>query len=151
VASLALPDEAFLVAAGAERVTALLECAAVRLFVERVRAVLPSFAVTSQNAAAVEQACARLDGIPLALELAAVRVPALGVEQLTRRLDDRFQLLTTGSRVALPRQQTPRAAVDWSYALLPEPARVLLRLGFRSRAQVAVWATQQRLLPPAKS
>jgi non-specific serine/threonine protein kinase len=99
----------------------------VRLFVERARAALPSFTVTESNAAAVGQVCRRLDGIPLALELSAARVRALPVEQLAQRLDDRFRLLTAGSRAALPRQQTLRAAVDWSYALLSEPERVLLR------------------------
>ena len=87
----------------------------------------PSFALTERNAPAVAQICARLDGIPLAIELAAARVRALSVEQIAARLDDRFRLLTGGSRTALPRQQTLRGAVDWSYDLLSEPERTLLR------------------------
>ena len=77
--------------------------------------------------AAVAQVCQRLDGIPLAIELAAARVKALPVEQIAARLDDRFRLLTGGSRTALPRQQTLRALIDWSYDLLSEPERALLR------------------------
>ncbi|HEY7065093.1 MAG TPA: LuxR C-terminal-related transcriptional regulator, partial [Chloroflexota bacterium] len=113
--------------ASAAGVTALSQCEAVRLFVERARAAVPTFTLTERNAGAVGQVCRRLDGIPLALELAAARVRALRVEQVAQRLDDRFRLLTAGSRAALPRQQTLRAAVDWSHALLPEPERVLLR------------------------
>jgi predicted ATPase len=71
--------------------------------------------------------CRRLDGIPLAIELAAARAAVLGIEEVAARLDDRFQLLTRGRRTALPRQQTLRAALDWSYELLPEPERVILR------------------------
>src|SRR5206468_8523195 len=89
--------------------------------------VLPSFAVTSGNAPAVAQICHRLDGIPLALELAAARVRVLPVERIAARLDDRFRLLTGGSRTALPRQQTLRALIDWSYDLLTEDERALLR------------------------
>jgi non-specific serine/threonine protein kinase len=102
---------------------------AVRLFAERALAVQPSFAITERNAAAVAQVCARLDGIPLALELAAARVAALTAEQLAARLDQRFRLLTGGSRAALPRQQTLRATLDWSHDLLSGPERrVLSRL-----------------------
>jgi predicted ATPase len=100
---------------------------AVRLFVERGAAVLPGFTVTDTNAPALAQVCVRLDGIPLALELAAARVSVLRVEQIATRLDDRFRLLTGGSRTAVPRQQTLRALIDWSYDLLAEPERVLLR------------------------
>src|SRR5205085_7839390 len=71
--------------------------------------------------------CRRVDGVPLAIELAAARVRAFGPEQIAARLDDRFRLLTGGSRTALPRQQTLRATIDWSYALLSEPERALLR------------------------
>src|SRR5206468_1494043 len=88
---------------------------------------VPSFALNDQNAPAVAQVCQRLDGIPLAIELAAVRVKALPVEQIAQRLDDRFRLLAGGSRTALPRQQTLRALIDWSYDLLSEPERMLLR------------------------
>ena len=100
---------------------------AVRLFLERARAVRPGFALTAQNAAAVGQVCQRLDGMPLAIELAAARVPVLTVEELAVRLDDRFRLLVGGSRTALPRHQTLRATLDWSYRLLEERERVLLR------------------------
>ncbi len=99
----------------------------VRLFVERARAVQPSFAVTEANAAALAQICQRLDGIPLALELAAARVRGLTVEQIAARLDDRFRLLTSTSRTVLPRQQTLRAAIDWSYSLLSDTERVLFQ------------------------
>jgi non-specific serine/threonine protein kinase len=91
---------------------------AVQLFVERATAVLPRFMLTERNTAAVVQICQRLDGIPLALELAAVQVVALTPAQVVDRLDQSFRLLTGGSRVALPRQQTLEAALDWSYDLL---------------------------------
>ena len=100
---------------------------AVRLFEDRARAASPSFKVTDQNAAAVAQICRRLDGIPLAIELAAARVRGLAPEQLAARLDDHLRLLTGGSRAALLRHQTMRALVDWSYELLSEPERVLFR------------------------
>ena len=106
---------------------------AVRLFVERAVSAQPSFALTDANAAAVAQICHRLDGIPLAIELAAVRVKVLPPEKILARLEDRFQLLTGGSRTALPRQQTLRAAVEWSYELLDAQERTLLnRLGIFS-------------------
>jgi len=100
---------------------------AVRLFVERATFALPQFSLTERNAAAVVQICHRLDGIPLALEMAAGRVKGLSVEQIASRLDDCFRLLTGGSRTALPRQQTLRAAIDWSYGLLSEAEQILLR------------------------
>lgn len=99
----------------------------VRLFVERAQEADPSFALTEQSASAVAQICRRLDGIPLAIELAAARVRALSEEQIAARLDDRFRLLTGGRRTALPRQQTLRGAVDWSYDLLSGPEQTLLR------------------------
>jgi len=103
---------------------------AVRLFVERAAASHGSFSLTDSNAATVAQICHRLDGIPLAIELAAVRVKVLAVDGILGRLEDRFQLLTGGRRTALPRQQTLRAAVDWSYELLTQKERSLLnRLG----------------------
>jgi predicted ATPase/class 3 adenylate cyclase len=105
----------------------LIQYEAVRLFVERALAVQPAFVVTNQNAPAVAQICWRLDGIPLAIELAAARARVVTVEQIARRLDDRFRLLSGGSRTALRRQQTLRALVDWSHDLLPEPERVMLR------------------------
>src|SRR6185295_1992191 len=97
------------------------------LFVERAQAALPAFRLTAQNASAVARICHRLDGIPLALELAAARVRALSVEQIASRLDDRLRLLASGERTAPARQQTLRAAVDWSYELLSEPEQILLR------------------------
>jgi predicted ATPase/class 3 adenylate cyclase len=98
---------------------------AVRLFAERAAAVQPRFAVTGQNAPAVAQICQRLDGIPLAIELAAARVRVLPPEPLLARLEDRFRLLTGGSRTALERHQTLQAAVDWSYDLLTDHERAL--------------------------
>ena len=90
---------------------------AMQLFVDRAAAADPGFEVTTGNWEAVARLCRRLDGLPLAIELAAVRTPALGVEQLVERLDDRYRLLTGGSLTGLPHHQTLRAAVDWSYAL----------------------------------
>jgi predicted ATPase/class 3 adenylate cyclase len=109
------------------RVEEMMASEAVRLFVERVRAVRPGFALFAHNARAAAQVCRRLDGIPLAIELAAARAKVLSIEQIAERLDDRFHLLTGGSRTALPRQQTLRALIDWSYDLLSEPERLLLR------------------------
>jgi predicted ATPase/transcriptional regulator with XRE-family HTH domain/Tfp pilus assembly protein PilF len=100
--------------------------AAVALFVERARERRADFALTEQNAAAVVQVCARLDGMPLAIELAAARVGSLPMEAIADRLNDRFKLLTSGPRSALPRHQTLRAAVDWSYDLLGKPEQSLL-------------------------
>jgi non-specific serine/threonine protein kinase len=97
----------------------------VRLFVERAMAVQPRFVLTAREASAVIQICRRLDGIPLALELAAARIEALTAEQLAARLDQRFRLLTGGSRAALPRQQTLQATLDWSYDLLSKSERRL--------------------------
>jgi tetratricopeptide (TPR) repeat protein len=99
----------------------------VQLFVERASAANRKFQLTDENASAVAQICSRLDGIPLAIELAASRITVFSPEQIARRLDDRFKLLTGGSRTALPRQQTLRALIDWSYDLLEEPERALLR------------------------
>ena len=99
----------------------------VRLFTERARWSQSTFTVTSQNADAVARVCVQLDGIPLAIEMAAARVKVLTVEQIAARLDDRFRLLRAGSRTALPRHQTLRAAMDWSYNLLPERERDVLR------------------------
>jgi predicted ATPase/DNA-binding XRE family transcriptional regulator len=100
---------------------------AVQLFVERAAVIRPGFGLTDQNAAAVAEVCRRLDGLPLAIELAAARLNVLTVEQLADRLGDRFRLLTGGSRTALPRQQTLQATLDWSYALLTEPEQAMLR------------------------
>jgi predicted ATPase/class 3 adenylate cyclase len=106
---------------------ALARFESIQLFVERARAANPKFDLTEKNAAFVVQICFRLDGIPLAIELAAARVKMLSAEQIAERLDDCFRLLTGGSRTALPRQQTLRALIDWSYSLLLEPEKTLLR------------------------
>ncbi len=122
VPSLSLPDQQSLAPT-----EILAQSEAVRLFVDRARAAVPTFALTDQNAPAVAQICRRLDGIPLAIELASARVRVLSPEQIATRLDDRFRLLTGGSRTALPRQRTLRALVDWSHDLLSEPEQMLLR------------------------
>ncbi len=100
---------------------------AVQLLVERVRQQLPHFELTPERAPVIAEICLHLDGIPLALELAAARTRSLSVEQINARLADRFRLLTNGSRAVLPRHQTLRAALDWSYDLLAEDERVVLR------------------------
>ncbi|HJS17745.1 MAG TPA: adenylate/guanylate cyclase domain-containing protein [Anaerolineales bacterium] len=99
----------------------------IRLFVERAATARPDFSLTPDNASFVAQICFRLDGIPLAIELAASRAKVLTPEQIAARLDDRFRLLTGGSRTALPRQQTLRAMIDWSYSLLSEEEKTLFR------------------------
>ncbi len=99
---------------------------AVSLFVARARAAQPRFTPTAESARALVQVCRRLDGMPLAIELAAPRVKALSIEQIAARLDDRFHLLTAGNRTELPRHQTLRATIDWSYNLLSETERMLL-------------------------
>jgi non-specific serine/threonine protein kinase len=99
---------------------------AVRLFCERAAAVQPGFTLNDQNCESIQRLCSRLDGIPLALELAAALVRGLSPEQIASRLDDRFRLLTGGSRTALPRQRTLEATIDWSYQLLSDEERLLL-------------------------
>ncbi len=121
VPSLSLPNQA-----QASR-EALAGFESIQLFVERARAANPKFDLTEKNASSVAQICRRLDGIPLALELAAARVSVFSAEQIATRLDDRFKLLTGGSRTALPRQQTLRALIDWSYDMLSDEERALLR------------------------
>ena len=103
------------------------EYESVRLFEERARLAQPDFQLTLENAFSVAQICSRLDGIPLAIELAAARVNMFSTAQIAARLDDRFILLTGGSRTALPRQQTLRASIDWSWNLISAPERTLLR------------------------
>ncbi|WP_327685216.1 ATP-binding protein [Streptomyces sp. NBC_00467] len=103
----------------------LTESDAVRLFADRAAAVLPHFALSDENTGAVRELCHRLDGIPLALELAAGRLAALSLDQLLQRLDDRFLLLTGGSRGALPRHQTLRTAIGWSHELCTPEERLL--------------------------
>lgn len=100
---------------------------AVQLFIDRAAAVRPGFALTAVNCAAVVQLCRTLDGVPLAIELAAARIRALSVEQIAARIDDRFRLLASGDRTAPPRQRTLQAAVDWSFELLTPDEQILLR------------------------
>jgi len=111
----------------------LREYEAVRLFIDRASAFQPDFELTGENADDIVRICRRLDGIPLALELAAARVRALSSNQVAQRLDDRFRLLTGGGRTVVARQQTLRALIDWSYDLLSPPERTLL-------ARLAVFA-----------
>jgi len=119
---------------------------AAALFVARAQAADPHFAPDRQTASAIAAICRRLDGIPLALELAAARASTLGMQELASRLDDCFSLLTEGRRMALRRHQTLRATLDWSYELLPESERVVLRRlsifagGFTLEAAIAVIA-----------
>lgn len=120
VPSLAVPAEA------SHSPSELAGVPSVQLFVDRVGFARPAFVLTDANAAAVAEVCRRLDGIPLALELAAARVRAFSVQELAARLDERFRLLTGGRRTALPRQQTLRATLDWSYDLLTESERGVL-------------------------
>ncbi len=122
VPSMALPDPDHLPAP-----EALPGYEAIRLFADRATAVLPTFRLSAANAVAVVQVCRRLDGIPLAVELAAARVKVLSVEEIAKRLDERFRLLVGGSRTAPPRHQTLRAAMDWGYDLLSEAERAVLR------------------------
>ncbi|HUP16374.1 MAG TPA: NB-ARC domain-containing protein [Acidimicrobiia bacterium] len=103
------------------------DAAAVELFADRARLVQPNFAVTGENIAAVVDLCARLDGIPLAIELATARLKMLSLDQIAQHLNDRFRLLTGGSRTAVERQRTLRAMMDWSYDLLSDQERALLR------------------------
>ena len=116
---LGVPGEVLVPVAG------LPEPAAVELFVDRARAVQPGFSTEGHAGQVVSDVCLRLDGLPLAIELAAARLRALPLATLAQRLDDRFRLLTGGARTTLPRQQTLRAVVDWSYDLLFEDERRL--------------------------
>jgi len=100
---------------------------AVHFFVERSRAILPGYTLTEANAPTIAQICQRLDGVALAIELAAARVKLMSVYEIAKRLDDCFELLTGGSRIAPPRHQTLRATIDWSHDLLTEPERILFR------------------------
>jgi non-specific serine/threonine protein kinase len=122
VPSLAVPD-----LSGPPAVDRLRDYGAVRLFCDRARAARPGFALSEQNAGAVAQICRQLDGIPLAIELAAARVKLLTAEQIASRLDDRFRLLTAGDRTALPRHRTLQGLIDWSYDFLPAEEQALFR------------------------
>ncbi len=127
VPSLAVPDD--LPAEEKDGPAILMKYDAARLFVERARSHRQEFTLTRHNAPIIARLCRRLDGIPLALELAAARLRALPLEQIEARLNDRFRLLTGGSRSALPRQQTLRALIDWSYDLLnPQEKALFCRL-----------------------
>jgi predicted ATPase/class 3 adenylate cyclase len=121
VPSLSLPEQAEVAK------DAAMGFESVQLFVDRASASKRNFQLSDENAPSVAQICSRLDGIPLAIELAASRINVFSPEQIAKRLDDRFKLLTGGSRTALPRQQTLRALIDWSYDLLSEGERALLR------------------------
>jgi predicted ATPase/DNA-binding XRE family transcriptional regulator len=124
VPSLALPDTKHL-----PELEKLSQYEAVRLFIERADLANPKFEVNDLNAPTLAQVCARLDGIPLAVELAAAKLKVLNVEEIHARLDDRFNLLTNGARTVLPRHQTLRATIDWSYNLLSENEKIMfLRL-----------------------
>ena len=122
VPSLSLPDIKHLPV-----IEQLSQYEAVRLFIDRALLVARRFSVDASNAPFIAQICHRLDGIPLAIELAAARVQTLSVDQISAGLDDRFHLLTGGARTLLPRQQTLRALIDWSYDLLSENERLFLR------------------------
>jgi predicted ATPase/transcriptional regulator with XRE-family HTH domain len=122
VPSLSIPD-----LQKPQSINALQQSESIRLFVERARGARSDFQLHDANARAVAQVCQRLDGIPLAIELAAARVNAFSIEEIATHLDNRFCLLTSGSRTALPRYQTLRASVDWSYDLLSDAERVLFR------------------------
>jgi predicted ATPase/class 3 adenylate cyclase len=122
VPSLSLPDVKHL-----PTIEQLSQYEAVRLFIDRALLVTAHFVVDKDNAPFIAQICYRLDGIPLAIELAAARIKMMSVEQISKRLDDRFRLLTGGARTALPRQQTLRALIDWSYDILSDNERLLLR------------------------
>lgn len=145
VPSLSLPDLRRL-----PEVESLARYEATRLFLDRTAAINPTFALTEQNATAVAQICYRLDGIPLALELAAARTRVLSVEEISARLDDCFSLLSAGGRTAIPRHRTLHATMDWSHELLPDAERTLFRRlsvfagGFSLRAAESVCAGEKR-------
>jgi predicted ATPase len=120
----------------------------VRLFVERATAVRSDFALTESDASFVARICQRLDGIPLAIELAAARVKVLTAEGIAARLDDRFRLLTGGSRAALPRHRTLRAAIDWSHDLLDEQEQALFA-GWGFSQAVGSWKPRKRFVRTA--
>ena len=124
VPALSLPP---LAAPGGDGGGGLEQYEAVRLFIERAQAVSPDFHVTDENAPAVAEICVRLDGTPLAIELAAARLRIMSPETLLARLSHRFRLLTGGSRTAARRQQTLAATIDWSHDLLPGEEKVLIR------------------------
>jgi len=133
-----------------------LRSASVRLFLARVRESDPQFASDAAACSTISSICRRLDGIPLAIELAASRAAVLGIDALSSLLDDRFRILAGGRRTAMPRHQTLRATLDWSHDLLPEPERVILRrlavfsgpapLGLASRVVADAKLTQSEVV-----
>ena len=127
VPSLSLPQDVENLRDGGDPTHDLMRYEATQLFAERALKANPQFALTKENALYVIQICERLDGIPLAIELAAARLKLFTPQQIAERLDDRFKLLTGGSRNALPRQQTLRALIDWSYLTLNETEQDVLR------------------------
>lgn len=127
IPSLSLPERISPEAYPPWNAESLMQSEAVRLFVARAEASLPGFVLTAENAPAIEKICRCLDGIPLAIELAAARTQMMQVEEIAIRLDDCFNWLTGGSRAALPRHQTLRACIDWSFSLLSPPERLLLQ------------------------
>ncbi len=148
VSSLSLPDVKHL-----PTIEQLSQYEAVRLFIDRALLVAPHFIVDKGNAPFIAQICFRLDGIPLAIELAAARIKMMSVKQISMRLDDRFRLLTGGARTALPRQQTLRALIDWSYDILSDNERLLLQRlsvfagGWTLEAAEEVCVGQDDILP----
>lgn len=127
VPSLSMPDAQALSVQQKDRAAFLLEFEAPQLFLERALAIAPTFQIYAENAATIASVCRRVDGLPLALELAAARLRSLSIEELDARLEDQLGLLTGGSRTALPRHRTLRALLDWSYDLLSAPEKELLQ------------------------
>ena len=127
VPSLAVPEEDDRGDDGPAGIAGLAACEAVQLFVDRASRARPGFALTDANSSAVAEVCRRLDGIPLAIELAAARIRVFTPAQIAAGLDQRFQLLTGAPRTALPRQQTLEASVDWSHDLLTEVEQAVFR------------------------
>jgi predicted ATPase/DNA-binding winged helix-turn-helix (wHTH) protein len=131
----------------------ILQHDAVELFIARTRTQAPDISLHGENLPAIASICRHLDGIPLAIEFAAARAATLGVQQVATRLDDRFRLLTSGRRTALPRHRTLRAMLDWSYELLPDEERLLLRRlaifssGFTLEAAAAVMSDRDNTAP----
>lgn len=134
----------------ATSIKAIKQYESVRLFIDRANAANPNLPLNDANALAIAQICRRLDGMPLAIELAAARVNSISIEEIAARLDDRFRLLTTGNRTALPRHRTLRASIDWSYDLLSDAERLLLQRlavfagGFTLEAAESVCAEENR-------
>ena len=120
-------------AAGQAAPDTIMQYSAVELFVARTKALNASFSPHAEDLASIAAICRRLDGMPLAIELAAASAAALGIAQVSAGLRDRFAIFTRGRRTALPRQRTLRATLDWSYELLPETERRLLRRPGRLR------------------